>query len=107
MLDLHCYPLYFLVYGNVRDIQITNIIEQICLTSTRILDMMYRWLKNQKDGSGLSLNINAGDGYELNAKLNLVNQDPTFYKAQEYVGPEYFYRKNSPSTFFKKRTSWK
>ena len=65
--------------------------------------MMYRWLKNQKDGSGLSLNINAGDGYELNAKLNLVTQDPTFYKAQEFEGPDYFYRENKPWTVFQRK----
>ena len=58
--------------------------------------MLYRWLKRQKDGSGLSLNIDAGDGYELNAKVNLLNQDATFYQAQEYQGPDYFYKEERP-----------
>ena len=67
------------------------------------VDMTYRWLKNQKDGSGLSLNINAGDGYELNAKLNLINQDPTFYNAQEFEGPDYFNRGNKPWSIFQRK----
>ena len=65
--------------------------------------MLYRWLKTQKDGSGLSVNINAGDGYEFEAKINLKpREDKSFYEAQEYQGPEYY-----PSYPFKKTISSK
>ena len=55
--------------------------------------MLYRWLKNQKDGSGLSINMDAGDGYEFHAKINLIKRgggDNSFYQTQVYQGPEYY-----------------
>ena len=70
-----------------------------CRCYFHLLDMLYRWLKNQKDGSGLTVNINAGDGYEFNARINLKHRnDQSFYEDQEYQGPEYYpaypYKKN-------------
>ena len=70
-----------------------------CRCYFHLLDMLYRWLKNQKDGSGLTFNINAGDGYEFDARINLKHRnDQSFYEDQEYQGPEYYpaypYKKN-------------
>ena len=56
-----------------------------------ISDLLYRYLKNQKDGSGVRVNIDAGDGYGLNAHVNLIRKgDPSFYETQVYQGPEYY-----------------